>query len=156
MPRYVLRRDADSNTGLYVLAAALGGMAAGYLLATRGKHLNLGGLSRQWREFLDDMQPFPEAASGAFEDDPFDDDAADDLDDAGLVLERRVLTAFEHDPVLATRAVDISALDGETVELSGWVRRPAEIDHAVTIARGVPGVANVESRLRVRRPAGAR
>ncbi|MDX2184680.1 MAG: BON domain-containing protein [Gemmatimonadaceae bacterium] len=151
MPRIVTRQDdAHDNTGLYVLAAALGGMAAGYLLATRAG--GIAGLRRRLRDLLADEGTLPEAAHAAHEDDYED---ADD-DSPWGALEDRVLAAFENDPVLAHRAVDITATGPDVVELTGWVRREQELEHAVTIARGTPGVQHVRSRLSVRRAVGAR
>lgn len=65
-------------------------------------------------------------------------------------LEERVLEVFRNDPILAERQIDIGALDEHTVELAGWVDEPSEIDYAVTLAGGVPGVRAVESLLAVR------
>lgn len=151
MPRIVTRQDdTHDNTGLYVLAAALGGMAAGYLLATRAG--GIAGLRRRLRDLLADEGALPEAAHAAHED---EDDYEDDESPWGA-LEDRVLAAFENDPVLAHRAVDITATGPDVVELTGWVRREQELEHAVTIARGTPGVQHVTSRLSVRRAVGAR
>lgn len=58
-------------------------------------------------------------------------------------LEERVLEAFQNDPMLAHRAIDIGAVSPGEIELTGWVAAPAEIDYALTIARGVPGVEQV-------------
>lgn len=65
-------------------------------------------------------------------------------------LEARVLEAFRNDPVLAVRPIDIGAIGTGTIELTGWVRSPQEVAHALTIARGVPDVASVVDRLSVR------
>jgi hypothetical protein len=58
-------------------------------------------------------------------------------------LEERVLEAFQNDPILAHRAIDIGAVSPGEVELTGWVAATSEIDYALTIARGVPGVDQV-------------
>lgn len=145
MPRLVSRDRSDDSNGLYVLVAALGGLAAGYLLATRTG--GLPGLRRRWHALLADEDARPEAAHGAHE--PDDDEAWDD-ESPWAELESRVLEAFSHDPVLAHRAVDITATGPDTIELNGWVRRDAEAEHAITIARGTPGVEHVESRVRVK------
>ena len=58
-----------------------------------------------------------------------------------------MLEAFENDPMLAHRAIDIGALAPGEVELTGWVAEQAEIDYAMTIARGVPGVEHVRNSL---------
>lgn len=74
-------------------------------------------------------------------------DGAPDPESAPVVpldeLEERVLEAFQNDPMLAHRAIDIGALSPGEIELTGWVAAPAEIDYALTIARGVPGVEQV-------------
>lgn len=67
-------------------------------------------------------------------------------------LEHRVLEAFDNDLTLAARPIDISADRDGVVELTGWLSRPSEVDYAVTIARGVPGVTHVVNSL-VLRPA---
>ncbi len=154
MPRHVSTHDDAPNTGLYVLAAAFGGMAAGYLLATKAG--GIPGLKRRWQTLMRDADDDgrPEPASGAFEDDPIEDGWDDESTYAEL--EARVLEAFENDPVLAHRAIDISAIGPDAIELTGWVRRESEAAHALTIARGVPGVGRVDSTVRVRRAVGAR
>ncbi|BAH38326.1 MAG TPA: BON domain-containing protein [Gemmatimonas aurantiaca] len=58
-------------------------------------------------------------------------------------LEERVLDAFQNDPILAHRSIDIGAVSPGEVELTGWVAAATEIDYALTIARGVPGVEYV-------------
>jgi hypothetical protein len=65
-------------------------------------------------------------------------------------LESRVLEAFQNDPVLEARAIDIGVVDSGTIELTGWVASTGEIAHALTLARGVPGVAAVVDHLAVR------
>jgi osmotically-inducible protein OsmY len=61
-----------------------------------------------------------------------------------------VLEAFINDPILAERALEIEADDDGDVLLHGSVRNPREVAHAVTLARGVPGVTRVRQRLSVR------
>jgi hypothetical protein len=145
MPRVVSRSADESHSSLALLAAVLGGMAAGYLLATRTGGMS--SLARRWRDLVADPDARPEPAHGVHEDDEWDE--AED-DPAFAELEDRVLEAFSHDPVLAHRAVDISATAADAIELTGWVRRETEAEHAVTIARGVPGVEHVTSRVRVK------
>lgn len=111
-------------------------------------------------EFDDDDDPW----------DPVDDDPADlapawsstlhphttgqhaVLTEAEAELEMRVLDVFENDPVLRERAIDISASANGVITLAGWVRRHPEVAHAVTLARGTPGVAAVREQLTVRGP----
>ncbi len=64
-------------------------------------------------------------------------------------LESRVLEAFQNDPVLEARAIDIGAVGSGTIELTGWVTSTGEIAHALTLARGVPGVTAVVDHLAV-------
>jgi len=93
-------------------------------------------------------------------DDDVEEDAEesdeDSLDDEGLdsidnpLIGRRVLEAFENDPILSERNIEIDADDDAgTVTLFGSVRAPKEVAHAVTLARGVPGVTKVRQRLEV-------
>jgi hypothetical protein len=94
------------------------------------------------------------------DDEDFDDDLDEDLDDDldedeeededAPEIGVRVLEAFSHDPVLAERAIEIEADDDGAVLLHGTVRASREVSHAVTIARGVPGVTRVRQRLTVR------
>jgi osmotically-inducible protein OsmY len=67
------------------------------------------------------------------------------------LLEERVLEAFNNDPVLAERAIDIGAMGGGhgVIELAGWVESDDEAEHAMTVARGVPGVQTVVNRLMI-------
>ncbi|MDQ8158716.1 MAG: BON domain-containing protein [Gemmatimonadota bacterium] len=64
-------------------------------------------------------------------------------------LEQRVLEVFCHDPILQARAIDIGAVGNGAIELAGWVASTAEIAHALTLTRGVPGVTRVLDRLAV-------
>jgi len=68
----------------------------------------------------------------------------------GEELEQRVLEAFENDPILSECAIDISADADGSVELTGWVALPSEVDYAVTITRGVPGVQSIVNSLVLR------
>ena len=67
-------------------------------------------------------------------------------------LEARVLEVFCHDPVLVTSTIDIGAVGLGTIELTGWVDSTGEIAHALTLARGVPGVHAVVDQLAIRGP----
>lgn len=90
-----------------------------------------------------------EAATEAFDDDmddEFDDFEADEDSEIGA----RVLEAYLNDPILAERLVEIEADDDGDVLLLGTVRSAKEIAHAVTLARGVPGVTSVRQQLTVR------
>lgn len=101
-----------------------------------------------WDE-LEDADEYAEAAA------PMDADFGDDLDDDDLdddesEIGSRVLEAFINDPVLAERSVEIEADDDGDVLLVGAVRSAKEVAHAVTLARGVPGVRRVRQKLAVR------
>lgn len=64
-------------------------------------------------------------------------------------LEDAVLESFLLDPVLSERGVDVGCISPGIVELSGSVRTPAEVERAVSTARGVPGVVTVVNRMDV-------
>ena len=173
MSRSRFRDDEPSSTAtiIGVVAAAVGGFALGMYVAQRVG--GFGGLTSRFKRRKGSGPvevPSPldaaEAAGGEFGDDfedDFDDieddnlegdDPDDDLDDdefegseADQGLEERVLEAFRNDPILAERAVDIGSLGNGNIELAGWVETEAEAEHAVTIARGVPGVDTVVTRL---------
>lgn len=120
----------------------------------------------------DDIEPAPRSAHGSYEyeeeegyvetyeDDAYDEDGVEDEgvedDDAGAFvsadedLEERVLEVFTNDPILRERAVDIGAVNPATIELTGHVFTAAESEHAMTVARGVPGVTTVVNRLAIR------
>lgn len=101
-------------------------------------------------EDLDDADEYAEAEA------PLDEDFGDDFPDEELdegdedAIGERVLEAFSHDPILAERAVEIDADDDGDVILYGRVRSAREVAHAVTLARGVPGVTRVRQQLQVR------
>ncbi len=99
-----------------------------------------------WDE--EDLDDAPAAGARATLDD--DDDRADDDGESEDEIGARVLEAFLNDPVLAERAVEIESDDDGEVLLTGTVRKAREVAHAVTIARGVPGVTRVRQRLAVR------
>lgn len=82
-----------------------------------------------------------------------DDEDFNGMDDPGEsgtdtpLIEERVLEAFNNDPILAERAIDIGAMGSGVIELAGWVDNDEEAEHAMTVARGVPGVDTVVNRL---------
>ena len=88
------------------------------------------------------------------DDDSDDEDDEDDEDDAQSrdALDARVLEAFSHDPILAERAVEIEEVGDGVILLRGRVRSAREVKHALTMARGVPGVTRVREKLTVPRP----
>lgn len=95
---------------------------------------------------LEDADEYEEALAPGDLDEDLDDVEEPDDSEIGL----RVLEAFTHDPILSERFVEIEAdADGDVI-LHGRVRAAREVAHAVTIARGVPGVTRVRQRLEVR------
>lgn len=144
--------DSSSSRGLLFLAAgAAAGIALGVFLAQRAGGFSA--LSSQVRERLGagDLlrrRGRAEAAHGVAED---DEDEGDDFEgDEADELEERVLEAYRNDPILSERAVDIGAIGGGIIELTGWVHDDSESDHALVLTRGVPGVVTVVNRLDVR------
>ena len=160
-------RDDDSSTGSTVagvLLGAIAGFAVGMYVAQR-----VGGLSGLTSRFrrrgvegetagpqYDLAEDAEEAGVVAGSDDIVDDELVDEdfngmdaTDDDVPTLEERVLEAFNNDPILAERAVDIGAIGSGIIELAGWVDTDDEAEHAMTIARGVPGVETVVNRLMV-------
>lgn len=167
------RRRSRSASLLLVGAGALAGLALGALIAERAggiASLLPGGGGRSGRRLpRSDGWRSEDRDGGEFRPDTDADSELapeaishmhvrgrrTDVEDATNVeeleeLEERVLEAFRNDPVLAERAIDIGAIEGGTIELTGWVRASSEIGHALTLARGVPGVEAVIDRLAVR------
>lgn len=193
--------ESSGHTGLWILAGAVLGVAAGVLIAERmrGRRRGVRGLLRRARslaeravdrweplvgaamavrdawsapdeEELEEELEFEEEEEYADDDDAEgeeedeeeadaeeedeieeDDDEVDEDEDDDLPrLDERVLEAFANDPVLAERAIEIEQTDEGGILLHGQVNAAREVAHAVTIARGVPGVAGVRQRLRVR------
>jgi len=97
-------------------------------------------------EDLDDDDEWEE------EDDEEDEEADDEALDDEFALDARVLSAFDADPLLATLPIEIDAPEPGTIALAGVVPSARLIAHAVTIARGTPGVDRVEHTMTVRRP----
>ena len=170
-------RDDDSSTGTTIASVMLGaiaGFAVGMYVAQRvggfsgltegltarfRRHRNeAGGVAAvedlpvaQFDEIEDEVDD--EAEIGATSADAEDEDfnGMDAVDDDVPLLEERVLEAFNNDPILAERAIDIGAMGtgSGVIELAGWVDSHDEAEHAMTIARGVPGVETVVNRLLV-------
>jgi osmotically-inducible protein OsmY len=150
MSRFRFRDDESSSTStiIGVLAGAIGGFALGMYVAQR-----VGGFEGLTSRF----KARKNSGSGEVphpldtDDGEFDDIEDDDLegDEADQGLEERVLEAFRNDPILAERAVDIGSIGLGLIELAGWVDTDHESEHAVTIARGVPGVDTVVNRLSI-------
>ncbi|MGH7678733.1 MAG: BON domain-containing protein, partial [Gemmatimonadaceae bacterium] len=163
-------RDEESSTGTTIATVLLGaaaGFAVGMFVAQR-----MGGFSglksrlkRRVRRDGDESHRFDfgsegydeieeevdlseQTASTVGEDEDFNGmDATED--DSVPLLEERVLEAFNNDPILAERAIDIGSIGRGVVELAGWVDSDSEAEHAMTVARGIPGVETVVNRLLV-------
>jgi osmotically-inducible protein OsmY len=153
MSRFRHRDDESSSTAIVVgaLVGAVAGFAAGMLVAQRvGGFSGLKSKIRRHRRGSEQ-----EALTGAHEvaddEDEFDDIEEDEVEGEGYdeTLEERVLEAFRNDPVLCERAIDIGSLNDGVIELAGWVENDDEARHAVTIARGVPGVDTVVNRIAI-------
>ena len=163
-------RDEESSTGTTIATVLLGaaaGFAVGMFVAQR-----MGGFSglksrlkRRVRRDGDESHRFDfggdgydeieeevdlseQTASTVDEDEDFNGmDATED--ESVPLLEERVLEAFNNDPILAERAIDIGSIGRGVVELAGWVDSDSEAEHAMTVARGVPGVETGVNRLLV-------
>ena len=152
---YLRFRDEDDSTiaGTVapVLLGALAGFAVGMLVAQRvGGFRGLADKVRR-RGKSDDLpdSTTPKVADDFtdYEDEYEDDEIEEQDESAGL--EEHVLEAFRNDPILAERAIDIGGIGEATIELAGWVTTEEEAEHAVTIARGVPGVLTVLNRIAI-------
>lgn len=144
------RDDDSSSTGtvLGILAGAVAGFAVGMIVAQRVGGFS--GLKSKIRRRAGATAQHEDAMRGRYaEADDFDDIEEDELEseayDSGL--EDRVLEAFRNDPILSERAIDIGSISDGVIELAGWVEDENESRHAVTIARGVPGVDTVVNRI---------
>ena len=170
MRRYRIHEE-DSSTGSTVATVVLGalaGFAVGMFVAQRLG--GFGGIANRLRprdeaesepeqqfdfsgdadEVEEEAEELEAAALEREEDDDFN--GMDDTDAAGdstPLIEERVLEAFNNDPILAERAIDIGAMGSGVIELAGWVDSDDEAEHAMTVARGVPGVDTVVNRLMV-------
>ncbi|MDB4875757.1 MAG: transport-associated protein [Gemmatimonadetes bacterium] len=153
MSPFRYRDEESSSTGtiLGVLAGAVAGFAVGMIVAQR-----VGGFSgltsklrRRGAGAADATSRSPYA--GAADVDEFEDVEEDEFesDDQDAGLEEHVLEAFRNDPILSERAIDIGSIGEGMIELAGWVEDEDESHHAVTIARGVPGVDTVVNRIAI-------
>jgi hypothetical protein len=153
MSRFRFRDEEESsstNTVLGIFAGAVAGFAIGMFVAQRVGGID--GLTARLRRRRGTETAHDESLRGRYaaaDGDEFDDIEDDELEaeayDAGL--EDRVLEAFRNDPILAERAIDIGSISDGVIELAGWVEDEDESRHAVTIARGVPGVDTVVNRI---------
>jgi hypothetical protein len=156
LPRFRYRDDESSstNTIIGVFAGAVAGFAVGMLVAQRvGGFSGLTSKLRRRRGTTAGVRDDAlHGAHGVAEDeDDFEDVDEDELEseDYDESLEEHVLEAFRNDPILSERAIDIGSLNDGVIELAGWVEDEDESEHAVTIARGVPGVTTVVNRIAI-------
>jgi hypothetical protein len=152
MSRFRYRDDESSSTDIIIgaVAGALAGFAAGMLVAQRvGGFSGLGAkMRRRGAAFRDEHF---RGAHEVADDDELEEFEEDELESAEYdeSLEERVLEAFRNDPILSERAIDIGSISEAVIELAGWVETEDEAEHAVTIARGVPGVDTVVNRIAI-------
>jgi len=147
MPFHYEDRES-SGPGLFTLAlGAVAGLAVGVVVAQRFG--GLAGITARLRERLG--EGMVESVDGEYDIEDYESDELDEAedDDEDVVLEERVLEAFRNDPILSERAVDIGAIGEGVIELAGWVHDDTEAAHAVTIARGTPGVETVVNRMAI-------
>jgi len=154
---YAEEEESTSRSALYIAIGAAAGFAAGVLMAERFGGFK--GLTDRIRDTFGGGAKTEEDDSdyeGVDEEDEFDPDFDDDFEtsraslNGAEELEERVLEAFKNDPILSERAVDIGAVEGAIIELTGWVNSDDEARQAVAVARGVPGVETVVNRLAIR------
>ena len=152
---YLRFRDEDDSsvagTVTSVLLGAVAGFAVGMYVAQRvGGFSGLAAKVRR-RGAVDagaSESATPAVADDFAEYDEYEDDEIEEQDEP-TGLEEHVLEAFRNDPILSERAIDIGEIGETSIELSGWVSTEEESAHAVTIARGVPGVDTVLNRIAI-------
>ena len=154
MSRFRHRDDDSSSTAIVVgaLVGAVAGFAAGMLVAQRvGGFSGLKSKLRRRRGADDEARIGAHGVAEEESEDEFDDVEEDEVEGEGYdeTLEERVLEAFRNDPILCERAIDIGSLNDGVIELAGWVEDDGEARHAVTLARGVPGVDTVVNRIAI-------
>jgi hypothetical protein len=136
------RDESPSIGGIIasITAGAVAGFAVGVVVAQK-----MGGLSGIAARI---SRRFPEGDDGSELHHGYGEDDLEELEaDSGMLLEEDVLEAFENDPVLAERAIDIASVGTGVIELSGWVRSEAESRRAEAVTRRVTGVQAVVNRL---------
>jgi osmotically-inducible protein OsmY len=145
--RYRDEESSSTGTVLGIIAGAVAGFAVGMYVAQRVGGLE--GLTSKLRRRGIGRTDDTLRGAHAADEDEFEDYEEDELEteDFDEALEQRVLEAFRNDPILAERAVDIGSIGEGVIELAGWVEDEDEAKHAVTIARGVPGVDTVVNRI---------
>ena len=150
---YLRFKDEDDSsiagTVAPVLLGALAGFAVGMIVAQRvGGFKGIADKVRRRTKGAADAISSPTVADDFADYDEFEDDEIEEQD-AGSGLEEHVLEAFRNDPILSERAIDIGGIGESTIELAGWVSTEEEAEHAVVLARGVPGVQTVLNRIAI-------
>jgi hypothetical protein len=147
--RYRDQRTRPSEGMIFLALGAVAGIAAGVVVAQK-----FGGFSALASKIRERIGAGDEEEFATDEFEEYDEEEDDDLESEELSpleeLEERVLEAYHNDPILSERAIDIGAIDEGIIELTGWVYAATEAEHAVTVARGTPGVDTVLNRLAVR------
>ena len=151
---YLRFQDEDESsvggTVTSVLLGAVAGFTVGMLVAQRVGGFS--GLAKRVRSSLPDVGELagsqPVVADDYADYDDYEDDELE-ASSEGSELEERVLEAFRNDPIMSERAVDIGGIGEETIELAGWVNTEEEAEHAVVLARGIPGVTTVVNRIAI-------
>ena len=151
---YLRFRDEDESsiagTIAPVVLGALAGFAVGMIVAQRvGGFKGLADAVRRRGGPEEALASESPAVADDFADyEEYEDDEIEEQNETSG-LEDHVLEAFRNDPILAERAIDIGGIGETTIELAGWVATEEEAEHAVTIARGVPGVQTVLNRIAI-------
>ena len=151
---YLRFRDEDESsiagTIAPVVLGALAGFAVGMIVAQRvGGFKGLADAVRRRGGPVEALASEAPAVADDFADyEEYEDDEIEEQNETSG-LEDHVLEAFRNDPILAERAIDIGGIGETTIELAGWVATEEEAEHAVTIARGVPGVQTVLNRIAI-------
>jgi hypothetical protein len=151
---YLRFRDEEESTiagtVTSVLLGAAAGFAVGMLVAQR-----VGGFSglaarvrRGAAEVGAELGSGPAVADDYADFEEYEDDELEESSE-GSEIEERVLEVFRNDPILSERAIDIGAIGEDSIELAGWVNTEEEAEHAVTVARGTPGVVTVVNRIAI-------
>jgi hypothetical protein len=152
---YLRFEDEDESsiagTVTSVLLGAVAGFAVGMFVAQRVGGFS--GLAAKVRRGASDLGGqlggSPAVADDYADYDDYEDDELEETADEGSELEERVLEAFRNDPILSERAIDIGGIGDDAIELAGWVNTEEEAEHAVVLARGVPGVTTVVNRIAI-------
>jgi hypothetical protein len=149
VPRFRYHDEKSAVEGaLFLAIGAAAGLAAGVIIAQR-----YGGFSALTAKIRSRFSANGEEDHGEhhrFHGDAYHEDEEHPSLSLMEELEGRVLETYHNDPILSGCAIDIGAIDEGVVELTGWVRSTDEVEHAVIVAKGTPGVLTVVNRLLVR------